>query len=201
MDMSFRIAAIKAREVLDSRGRPTVEVTARLDSGDSGTASVPSGASTGRHEAVELRDGDKLRYRGAGVRNAVANVTKVIGPAIAGHDAREQADLDKLLIELDGTPDKSRLGANATLAVSLAVARAAAAGHGQPLWRYLLRQRPLLPMPMVNILSGGLHAGRNLDLQDFLVVPYGAVTYSEALHTCVLVHWAMKDVLKEHGLE
>lgn len=199
--MSSKIAGLKASEILDSRGRPTVEVVATLASGSRGRASVPSGMSTGRHEAVELRDQSVPRYRGLGVRRALANVGQVIAPAVAGLDAGDQAGLDRVLIQLDGTPDKSHLGANATLAVSLAVANAAAAEAGLPLWRYLEGERgPVLPRPMVNILSGGLHAGRNMDVQDFLVVPVKASTFSAALEVCVQFHAAMKDLLHDRGL-
>ncbi|TAN32351.1 phosphopyruvate hydratase [bacterium] len=199
--MNSRISSIQAREILDSRGRPTIEVMVGVDSGAWGMASVPSGASVGRHEAVELRDGVGSRYRGLGVRQAISNVTDLIEPALRGLDASDQEAVDQLLVDLDGTADKSHLGANATLGVSLAVARVAAASRGIPLWRHLLRGgSPLLPRPMVNILSGGMHAGGNLDLQDFLIVPSGADTYAEALHTCVQIHWAMKDLLRERGL-
>ena len=195
------IAALKARQVLDSRGRPTVEAVATLTSGAEGRAIVPSGASTGRHEAAEIRDRADPRYRGLGVYQAVSNVTVVIAPAVVGLDASDQVALDRVLIELDGTPNKSRLGANATLAVSMAVVQAAAAETGQSLWRHLLQGRePVLPRPMVNILSGGLHSDGNLDFQDFLIVPARATTFSDALHTCVLFHWTMKDILHERGL-
>jgi enolase len=178
-----RLERIHAREVLDSRGRPTVEVEVQLASGHEARAIVPSGASTGRSEAVELRDRDPARYRGYGVRKAVAHVNQVIAPAVRGMDAREQAALDEALIQLDGTPDKGRLGANAILGVSLAAARAGAACSGVPLYRYirLPGRSPTLPMPMVNILSGGLHAQQVLEMQDFLVIPVGAPTYSRAL--------------------
>ena len=199
--MSSRIAGLSAREILDSRGRPTVEVVATLSSGSRGRASVPSGISTGSHEAVELRDSPDARYRGLGVRRAVSNVIDVIAPAVIGMYAADQSALDHALIDLDGTPDKSRLGANATLAVSLAVVDAAATEAGIPLWKYLLdRRAPLLPRPMVNILSGGLHSGGNLDFQDFLIIPVRSATFSDALQTCVRFYWAMKDVLHERGL-
>src|SRR5438874_1098437 len=179
--MAVRIERVHGREVLDSRGAPTVEVEVELSGGVRGLASVPSGASRGAHEALELRDGDTRRYRGLGVRRAVANVNEVIAPALGGCDVLDQAAIDRSLIELDGTEAKTRLGANATLAVSLAAARAAAAARGLPLWRSLLDGRtPVLPLPMVNVISGGLHAGRNLDLQDFLVVPVGAASLSGA---------------------
>lgn len=195
-----RIAALRGRELLDSRGRPTVEVTVRLESGAGGSAIVPSGASTGRHEAVELRDADPARYGGLGVLRAVRNATDRIAPALLGLDALDQEAVDRVLVELDGTPDKSSLGANATLAASLAVARAAAAAVELPVWRYLAHEPPVMPMPMVNILSGGLHAGNRLAVQDFLVVPVGAAGYSSALRMCVAVHWSMRELLADRGL-
>lgn len=199
--MISRIAGLRAREILDSRGRPTVEAVATLTSGSIGRASVPSGISTGRHEAVELRDATDSRYGGLGVRRAVSNVVDVIAPAVKGLNAADQASLDHVLIELDGTPDKSLLGANATLAVSLAVVQAAASEAGMPLWQYLSTGRaPVLPRPMVNILSGGLHAGGDLDFQDFLIVPVRSATFSDALQTCVRFYWAMKDTLRKHRL-
>src|SRR5271166_2258263 len=177
-----QIVQVLGREILDSRGRPTVEVDVTLSDGAVGRASVPSGASTGSHEAHELRDGDATRFGGLGVRRAVARVTDTIAPAVRGWDPFDQAGLDALLVELDATPDRSRLGANAMLGVSAAVARAAAASRGVPLWRHLLVDgSPLLPLPMVNILSGGLHATGGLAFQDFLVVPVGAESYSDAL--------------------
>jgi enolase 1/2/3 len=193
-----KIDTAHAREILDSRGRPTVEAELRLSDGTIARASVPSGASTGRHEAVELRDGDPSRFQGRGVLRAVASVNGEIADALRGHDADLRA-VDRLLLELDGTPDKSWLGANAILAVSLACARAEAALAGVPLWRHL-GSGPLLPLPMVNILSGGLHAGRQLDFQDFLVIPVGAATYREALRIVLAVYEATADVLRERGL-
>jgi len=196
------ITRIHAREVLDSRGNPTVEVEVHCAGGASGRAIVPSGASTGRHEAVELRDGDPARYGGKGVRRAVANVLDVLAPRLHGLDATEQTQIDRLLCEVDGTPNKSRLGANALLGVSLACARAAAASRGQPLWRYLDREGAArLPMPMVNLISGGLHAGGNLDLQDFLLLPIGARSYSESLEMTVAVYRALSRVLIRHDFE
>jgi enolase len=196
------IARVWAREVLDSRGNPTVEVEVSCRGGAWGRAIVPSGASTGRHEAVELRDGDPARYCGKGVRRAVANVREQIAPRLTGLPATEQAQIDRLLCELDGTPDKSRLGANALLGVSLACAHAAAAARGQPLWRYLDTEgRASLPLPMVNLISGGLHAGGNLDFQDFLLLPVGARSYSEALEMTVAVYRALAAVLSAHGFE
>jgi enolase len=193
-----KIDMVHGREIFDSRGRPTVEAELRLSDGTIALASVPSGASTGRHEAVELRDGDPSRFRGRGVLRAVASVNGEIADALRGHDADLRA-VDRLLVELDGTPDKSRLGANAILSVSLACARAEAALAGVPLWRHL-GSEPLLPLPMVNILSGGLHAGRQLDFQDFLVIPVGAATYREALRIVVAVYEATADDLRERGL-
>ncbi len=193
------IADIKAREILDSRGRPTVEAEMILGDGTRATASVPSGASTGRHEALELRDADAERYGGRGVLKAVGNIRHVIAPALRG-EVPDQAQIDDALVALDGTPYRSRLGANAMLAVSLATARAAAASAGVPLWRHLAGDRsPLLPLPMVNIISGGLHAGRQIDFQDFLVMPVGAASYAEALEMSVAVHRATAGVLSGAG--
>ena len=216
MSNSTTIAAVRAREVLDSRGQPTVEVDVRLAGGAFGRAIVPSGASTGRHEAIELRDGDPTRYEGRGVLRAVAAVNDTIGPSIAGHaDAVDQAALDARLRELDGTANKANLGANAILGVSLAAAHAAASAQGQPLYDYLNRfyrhscvsgdpvhdpATPLtLPMPMVNIISGGRHAAGGLDMQDFLVIPIGAETYREALQMVVAVYRAVGRVLSQTG--
>jgi enolase len=207
---------LTAREVLDSRGRPTVEVEATASTGAVGRAIVPSGASTGRHEAIELRDADMPRYGGRGVKKAVANVVQEIAPAVLGMDLEDQSALDRRLIELDGTPNKGRLGANAVLGVSLAAAHAAAAARGEELfvhlnrmWRdrlepaddSLARVQPTLPLPMVNMISGGLHAGGNLDIQDVLVVPVGALRYSEALEMTVAIYRALGAVLQEHGHE
>ena len=194
------ITRIHAREVLDSRGNPTVEVEVHCAGGAFGRAIVPSGASTGKHEAVELRDGDPARYEGKGVRRAVAHVRDVLAPRLHGLDATEQAAIDRLLCELDGTPNKSRLGANALLGVSLACAHAGAASRGQPLWRYLDSEGVArMPLPMVNLISGGLHAGGNLDLQDFLLLPTGARSYSESLEMTVAVYRALGRVLTRHG--
>ena len=188
-----------AWEVLDSRGNPTVSVEVKLTDGSQGTAMVPSGASTGRHEAVDLRDGDQQRYRGLGVRRAVANVNDVIGPAIRGL-AADQAATDRCMIELDGTAGKSRLGANALLGVSCAVARASARSQGLLLWQSLASGRtPLLPVPMVNILSGGLHAGRNIEFQDFLIIPHGFDSYAEALEAAAAIHCAARQILEQRG--
>ena len=200
MTAGTRIEAVAAREILDSRGRPTVEADVRLDGGALGRASVPSGASTGRHEALELRDRDEMRFGGLGVRGAVRNVGEEIGPAVVGRDALDQAGLDAALVALDGTPGKERLGANALLAVSVATARAAAAARGLPLWRHLAGGQPILPLPMVNILSGGLHAAGGLAFQDFLVVPVGAGRYSEALEMVYAVRSATEVILTGRGL-
>jgi enolase len=196
------ITRVHAREVLDSRGNPTVEVEIHCAGGAFGRAIVPSGASTGKHEAVELRDGDPARYEGKGVCRAVAHVRDVLVPRLHGLDATEQAPIDRLLCELDGTPNKSRLGANALLGVSLACAHAGAASRGQPLWRYLDTEGVArMPLPMVNLISGGLHAGGNLDLQDFLLSPVGARSYRESLQLTVAVYRALGRVLTRHGFE
>jgi enolase len=200
--MSDRITEILARQVLDSRGQPTVEVDVHCVGGVMGRAIVPSGASTGKHEARELRDGDPADYAGKSVRKAVANVRQVIAPALVGMAASEQEAIDDKLCALDGTADKSRLGANAILGVSLACAHAAAVSRKQPLWRYLDQAgQARLPLPMVNLISGGLHAGRNLEMQDFLLLPIGAASYSEALHMTVRVYRALSVVLQERGYE
>ena len=195
------ILEITAREVLDSRGNPTVEVAVVLADGASGRAMVPSGASTGTHEAVELRDGDRSRYGGKGVQRAVRHVEEILAPELMGMEAADQAALDRTLRELDGTPNKSKLGANAILGVSLAVARAAAAGAGVPLYRHLggIAAREL-PVPMLNVLNGGRHADNNLDLQEFMIVPAGADSFSEALRMAVEVYHALHGVLRDKGL-
>lgn len=208
------LVKLHAREVLDSRGRPTVEVEAMTSRGDVGRAIVPSGASTGRHEALELRDRDPKRHGGLGVRKAVGNVVGEIARKVTGLDVDDQLLLDRTLIELDGTPNKSRLGANAILGVSLAVADAAARSRGEELFQHVNRlwrqalghgqasaPEPALPMPMVNLISGGLHAGRNLDFQDFLMIPVGAASYSQALEMIVDVYRSLGSVLKAHGEE
>jgi enolase len=195
------ITRIVAREVLDSRGNPTVEVDVHCQGGARGRGLVPSGASTGRHEAVELRDGDPARYGGKGVRRAVANVRDQIAPRLAGSGAADQERIDRMLCDIDGTPNKSRLGANAILGVSLACAHAAAAARGLPLWRHLAAGELRLPLPMVNLISGGLHAGGNLDFQDFLLLPVGARSYSEALAMTVNVYRALSAVLTRRGFE
>ncbi|MFN2455695.1 MAG: phosphopyruvate hydratase [Pyrinomonadaceae bacterium] len=194
------IEQIGAREILDSRGNPTIEAEVVLIGGEQGRAAVPSGASTGEHEAVELRDGDKKRYGGKGVMNAVRNVNETIAPAIEGMDALDQAEVDAALIALDGTKNKSKLGANALLAVSMATARAAAAHLQLPLYKYLGGPNArLLPIPMMNILNGGAHADNNVDFQEFMVMPVGAVTFREALRTGAEIFHALKDVLKKRG--
>ncbi len=194
------IVDVHAREILDSRGNPTLECEITCASGSVGRAAVPSGASTGEHEAHELRDGDKGRYGGKGVRTAVENVRSKIAPRIVGMDASDQEALDRLMIELDGTPNKKSLGANAILGVSLAAARAAAAAHGLPLYRYLggLSARTL-PVPLMNILNGGAHADSNVDIQEFMIVPWGAPTFAEALRMGAEVFHALKGVLKGRG--
>jgi enolase len=196
------IARLHAREVLDSRGNPTVEAEVHCAGGAFGRAIVPSGASTGQHEAVELRDGDPARFGGKGVRRAVANVRDVLAPRLCGIDVTEQTRIDRLLCELDSTSNKSRLGANALLGVSLACARAGAVSRGQPLWRYLDTEGVArLPLPMVNLISGGLHAGGNLDVQDFLLLPISARSYSEALEKTAAVYRALSRVLIRHGFD
>jgi len=195
------IANIHAREILDSRGNPTLEVEVLLDSGASGRAAVPSGASTGAHEALELRDGDKNRYLGRGVLQAVCNVNEIIAPKLRGLDARQQAAVDQLLLEFDGTPNKGKLGANAVLGVSLAVAHAAAAAAGLPLYRYLGGSNAkYLPVPMMNILNGGKHADNNIDFQEFMIMPLGAVTFREALRMGAEVFHNLKKVLHDRQL-
>jgi enolase len=195
------IDAVGAREILDSRGNPTVEVEVALDDGTIARAAVPSGASTGQFEAVELRDGDKKRYGGKGVEKAVLGVLDEIGPALVGFEASEQRLVDQALIDLDGTPTKSRLGANALLGVSLAVARAAAESAELPLFRYVGGPNAhLLPVPMMNILNGGAHADTGVDVQEFMVAPIGATTFREALQWGAEVYHALKSVLKQRGL-
>jgi enolase len=194
------ITAVLAREILDSRGNPTVEVEVQTASGR-GRAAVPSGASTGEHEAIELRDGDKKRYLGKGVLNAVENVNQTLGPAIIGVDALDQAEVDKILVEADGTPNKSKLGANAILGVSMAVARAAADVVGLPLWRYLggVNAR-VLPTPLMNVLNGGTHADNGLEIQEFMIVPSGFSDFPDALRAGAEVFHALKKNLKERGM-
>jgi enolase len=202
--MSTQITRVHARQIIDSRGNPTVEADVFVGIGARGRAAVPSGASTGEHEALELRDGDKSRYLGKGVLKAVANVNTEIAKAVAGLDATDQRALDKRMIELDGTPTKSRLGANAILAVSMAAARGAAAAQNLPLYKYLARYSTdstanLLPVPMMNILNGGAHADSSVDFQEFMVMPIGAPKFSEALRWGVEVFHALKTALKKHG--
>ncbi|MDP5275840.1 phosphopyruvate hydratase [Chengkuizengella axinellae] len=195
------ISDLYAREVLDSRGNPTVEVEVYLESGALGTAIVPSGASTGAYEAVELRDGDKSRYLGKGVTKAVDNVNEIIAPELIGWDALDQLGIDKKMIALDGTPNKAKLGANAILAVSMAVARASALALDLPLYAYLGGfNAKTLPVPMMNIVNGGEHADNNVDIQEFMVLPVGAPTFKEALRTGAEIFHALKKVLKDKGL-
>ncbi|HEU5009246.1 MAG TPA: phosphopyruvate hydratase, partial [Gaiellaceae bacterium] len=195
------IAHVHGRQLLDSRGNPTVEVDVRLGSGTTGRAAVPSGASTGEHEAVELRDGDKGAYLGRGVLQAVANVNGEIAGAVVGLDADDQRALDETLIALDGTQTKSRLGANAILGCSLAVAKAAAADAGVPLYRWLGGDGArTLPVPLMNVINGGAHADNRIDLQEFMVVPAGAETFSDALRIGAEVYHRLKAVLHERGL-
>ncbi len=195
------ITDVYAREILDSRGNPTVEVEVVLEDGTYARAAVPSGASTGMFEAVELRDGDRDRYLGKGVENAVDNVNTLIGPAIVGIDASEQVLIDRIMIEMDGTKNKGKLGANAILGVSMAVAKAAAASLGLPLFQYLggVNSKEL-PVPMMNILNGGAHADNNVDIQEFMIMPVGAGSFKEALRMCAETYHTLKTVLKEKGL-
>ena len=196
-----RIEHVCGRQILDSRGNPTVEVDVRLASGAFGRAAVPSGASTGEHEAVELRDGDEERFLGKGVTRAVANVNGELAAALAGADAADQPALDRLLVDLDGTPNKSRLGANAILGCSLAAAKAAAAEASVPLYRWLGGDEArTLPVPLMNVLNGGAHAQNRLDVQEFMLVPAGTETYSEALRIGAEVFHTLKEVLHERGL-
>ncbi|MDE3036692.1 MAG: phosphopyruvate hydratase, partial [Nitrospirota bacterium] len=195
------IRDIRARQILDSRGNPTVEVDVTLESGAKGRAAVPSGASTGEKEAIELRDGDKKRWMGKGVSKAVANISKSIAPKLLGVDALDQAAVDGTMIELDGTKTKGRLGANAILGVSLAVAKAAADETGLPLYRYIGGANArVLPVPMMNIINGGAHADNSLDLQEFMIMPVGAARFSEALRMATEVFHTLKSLLKKQGL-
>jgi enolase len=195
------IIDVHAREILDSRGNPTVEAEVVLASGVSASAAVPSGASTGEHEAVELRDGDAARYGGKGVLDAVRNVNETIGPRLEGMDASDQIGVDGEMLDLDGTPNKGRLGANAILSVSMAVARAAAEEAGLPLYRYLGgAMAHVLPVPMMNVLNGGAHASNNVDVQEFMIVPVGAETFREGLRMGVEVFHSLKKVLAKQGL-
>jgi enolase len=202
--MSTKITRVHARQVLDSRGNPTVEADVALESGAFGRAIVPSGASTGEHEALELRDGDKSKYLGKGVQKAVANVNSELAKAVTGSDATDQRALDHKMITLDGTPTKSRVGANAILAVSMAAARASAVALKLPLYKYLSRYSTdtsanLLPVPMMNILNGGAHADSSVDFQEFMAMPVGAASFREALRWGVEVFHALKAALKKHG--
>ena len=195
------IAGIKARQVYDSRGNPTIEAEVTLDSGAKGRAIVPSGASTGSHEALELRDGVPARFRGQSVYTAIRNVETIIAPNLIGISALDLAEVDRMLIDLDGTPDKSRLGANAVLAVSAAVAHAAANHLGWPLYRYLGgNEGRELPLPMMQVIGGGAHANRAIDVQDFLVIPIGAGSFSECLEMLFNVYWSTRDVMDDRGL-
>lgn len=199
--MTFLIESVHARQILDSRGNPTVEVDVVLESGAAGQAAVPSGASTGEHEAVELRDADAAVFMGRGVLRAVRNVNESIAPALLGMDARDQALIDRTMIELDGTPTKGRLGANAILGVSMAVAKAAAREAGLPLFRYLGgASARVLPAPMLNILNGGQHADNTVDFQEFMVLPLGFDDYASALRAGVEIYHTLKKVLKARGL-
>jgi enolase len=196
-----KITSVHAREILDSRGNPTLEAEVTLEGGHRGRAAVPSGASTGSREAIELRDGDKTRYLGKGVRKAVANVNGPIAEALIGQDGSDQQAIDNALIALDGSPNKGRLGANALLAVSLATAHAAAAAEGKALWQRLAGEGPtILPVPMMNIINGGAHADNNVDLQEFMVLPVGVPSFAEALRAGVEIFHALKSVLKSRGL-
>ncbi len=199
MAVNTEIAEIRAREILDSRGNPTVEVDVRLKSGALGHAAVPSGASTGEHEALELRDGDKKRYGGKGVLKAVANVNGAIAAKLKGADAAAQKALDDALIALDGTPNKSKLGANAILGVSLAAAHAVANARGVPLYRSLNPDARVQPVPMMNVLNGGRHADSNVDMQEFMIVPHGAPTFAEAIRAGSEVFHALAAVLRKRG--
>jgi enolase len=199
--MNTSIATITAREIIDSRGNPTVEVDVRLACGAFGRAAVPSGASTGEHEAIELRDGDKKRYFGKGVQNAVANVKSKIAAALTGFDACDQVGVDRAMIALDGTKTKSSLGANAILGVSLAAAKAAAAALNQPLYKYIGGPNAkVLPVPMMNIMNGGAHSDAPIDFQEFMIMPVGAKSFAEALRMGAEVFHTLKKVLKEKGL-
>ncbi|HHY32056.1 MAG TPA: phosphopyruvate hydratase [Firmicutes bacterium] len=195
------IVDVYAREILDSRGNPTVEAEVTLADGTVGRAAVPSGASTGTHEALELRDGDEKRYLGKGVRKAVENVNETIGPELEGMDATEQMEIDNIMLELDGTPNKEKLGANAILAVSLACAKAAAESLGLPLYRYIGGTGAhVLPVPLMNILNGGKHADNNVDIQEFMIAPVGGVTFAEALRMGAEVFHNLRNVVKKKGM-
>jgi len=202
--MSTKIVSVRGREIIDSRGNPTVEADVRLESGVVGRGAVPSGASTGEHEANELRDGDKARYLGKGVQKAVGHVNSEIAKVVTGMDVADQRALDKKMIEADGTPNKSNFGANAILAVSMAAARAAATASSKPLYKYLATysgdtSANTLPVPMMNILNGGAHADNSVDVQEFMIMPLGAPSFHEALRWGVEVFHHLKAVLKKHG--
>jgi len=198
---THKISEVKAREILDSRGNPTIEVDVILHDGTLGRAAVPSGASTGEHEAIELRDNDKERYNGKGVTKAVSNVNSIIAPHVKGKDPFNQEEIDKSLIELDGTENKSKLGANAILGVSLATAKAAAAAKRMSLYKYLGGDKAtVLPVPMMNVLNGGLHADNNVDLQEFMIMPLGAENFSEALRIGAEIFHTLKSILKKKNL-
>ncbi len=198
--MSIQIVSLRAMEILDSRGNPTLRAYIALNNGVTASASVPSGASTGENEAVELRDGNKTRYRGQGVLKAVENVNQVIAPQLIGQNPTHQAEIDRLLINLDGTPNKGKLGANAILGVSMAVARAAALSCGLPLYAYLGGPGAVrLPMPQMNVINGGKHADNSIDLQEFMIMPIGAPTFREALRFCSETFHALKAILKKKG--
>jgi len=202
--MSTKITSVRGREIIDSRGNPTVEADVHVEGGAIGRAAVPSGASTGEHEAIELRDGDKSRYLGKGVLKAVAHVNGAIAKAVTGLDAADQHALDRKMIDADGTPNKSNFGANAILAVSMAAARAAAAQLGQALYKYLAQYSSdpsanTLPVPMMNIVNGGAHADNSVDVQEFMVMPLGAPNFREALRWGVEVFHHLKSVLKKNG--
>jgi enolase len=199
--MHFDIELVHARQILDSRGNPTLECEVALAGGGTGRAAVPSGASTGEHEAVELRDGDRDRYMGKSVTNAVANVNERIAPSLLGFDARDQEMIDAMMIEMDGTPNKAELGANAILGVSLAVAHAAADATNQPLYRYLGGTAgKVLPVPMMNILNGGKHADNTVDFQEFMIQPWGFDDFAEAVRACVEIYHTLKGVLKQRDM-
>ncbi len=198
--MSLKMESIRAMEILDSRGNPTLRASVTLNNGITASASVPSGASTGENEACELRDGDKKRYDGKGVLKAVSNVNAVIAPKVAGMDPRRQVEIDRTMIELDGTPNKSRLGANAILGVSMAAARAASMASGLPLYAYLGGPAAVrIPVPMMNILNGGKHADNSVDLQEFMVMPVGAPSFAEGLRYCAEIFHALKRILGKKG--
>src|SRR5438874_10652324 len=198
--MAHKITGVIGRQILDSRGNPTVEADVLLEDGTRGRAAVPSGASTGEHEALELRDGDKKRYLGKGVLKAVKNVNNVISPALAGQDATFQSHIDQLMLSLDGTRNKSKLGANAMLGASMAVARAGAESHGLPLYRYIGGVKAsVLPVPMMNIVNGGAHADNNVDLQEFMIMPVGAPNFPEAVRMGAEVFHHLKKILHDNG--